>query len=85
MQQKTEESIRYFSQVLDDLMEKTEQVKPQSVHNRDQGLRGHFINGIRDTILRRELKKSMNEKLALTFLDARNMSCNGLMTRLPHH
>ena len=29
------------------------------------------INGIRDTILRRELKKSVNERPALTFLDVR--------------
>ena len=52
-------------------MQKIEQVKPESVHNRDEVLRDHFINGIRDTILRRELKKSVNERPALTFLHVR--------------
>ena len=52
-------------------MQKIEQVKPESVHNRDEVLGDHFINGIRDTILRRELKKSVNERPALTFLDVR--------------
>lgn len=69
--QNPEESIRDFSYALNELMQKIEQVKPESVHNRDEVLRDHFINGIRDTILRRELKKSVNERPALTFLDVR--------------
>ena len=69
--QNPEESFRDFSYVLNELMQKIEQVKPESVHNRDEVLRDHFINGIRDTILRRELKKSVNERPALTFLDVR--------------
>ena len=60
--QNPEESIRDFSYALNELMQKIEQVKPESVHNRD-----HFINGIRDTILRRELTKYVNERPALTF------------------
>ena len=59
--QNQEESIRDFSYALNKLMQKIEQVKPESVHNRDEVLRDLFINGIRDTILRRELKKSERE------------------------
>ena len=72
--QKTEESVRDFSYALNELMEKIEQIKPGSVHNRDEVLRDHFINGIRETILRRELKKSVNEKPSLTFLDVRTIA-----------
>ena len=69
--QNLEESIRDFLYALNELMQKIEQVKLESVHNRNEVLRDHFINGIRDTILRHELKKSVNKMPALTFLDVR--------------
>ena len=81
--QNPEESIRDFLYALNELMQKIEQVKLESVHNRDEVLRDHFINGIRDTILRHELKKSVNEMPALTFLDVRMIAMQWLMMYLP--
>ena len=72
--QRPDESVRDFSLALYELMEKIVQTKPDRAGSKDEVLRDHFIFGIRDTILRRKLKKSVSEKPVLSFLDVRDIA-----------
>jgi len=69
--QRSNEGIREFSYELKELLQKVTSIKPNCFPHEEEVLRDHFINGIRDTVLRRELKRTITEKKSLSFIDAR--------------
>ena len=67
--QEADESVRSFSLALVDLLENAKRIK--KFGNEEELLRDHFISGLRDSILRKELRRSVASDSTLTFLQCR--------------
>ena len=69
--QKDGETLIAFSHGLRELLGRVTKVDLKAVVDQDKTLRDQFAGNVRDTLLRRELKKFIREHPDLTFLDVR--------------
>ena len=67
-----DESLMNFSHALRELFAKVTTKYAPAQADRDTTLRDQFIEGVRDSLLRKELKKFLRSKPSLTFLDVRD-------------
>jgi methyl-accepting chemotaxis protein len=65
--QKERESIQDYSHALMALLDQLEKTHPDSVANRNQMLRDAFVENLRDTQLRRDLRRMLRESPDKTF------------------
>ena len=63
------ESVRDFSISLSELMSNINRIKSTSMS--DEVLRDHFISGLRDSVLRKELRRSTTDNPSIKFMDCR--------------
>ena len=69
--QKDGETLRAFSHGLRELLGRATKVDPKAVVDQDKTLRDQFAGNVRDTLLRKELKRFTREHPEITFLDVR--------------
>ena len=69
--QKDGETLRVFSHSLLELLDCVAQRCPEAVQNKDQVLRDHFADNVRDPMMRKELKKMIREQPASKFFQVR--------------
>ena len=65
------ETIRSYSAVLLELLEVLTRKDPRSVNDPDRVLAEHFAEGLRDRILRREIKQQLRQRPDIPFIDLR--------------
>ena len=70
--QQPRESVRDFSLSLNDLMNATQKIKKSS--GDDETLRDHFIAGLRDAVLRKELRRATTDDNSMKFMDCRKIA-----------
>ena len=70
--QQPRESVRDFSLSLNDLMNATQKIKKSS--GDDETLRDHFIAGLRDAVLRKELRRPTTDDNSMKFMDCRKIA-----------
>ena len=63
------ESVRDYSIALSSLMARTKRIK--TIGNEDEVLRDHFISGLRDSVLRKELRREVSKDASTTFMSCR--------------
>lgn len=66
------ESLREFSHSLLSLMEVVNRRSPTAISNSDQLVRDQFVDNVRDSMLRRELKRSLRITPNASFLEIRS-------------
>ena len=69
--QKEGESLREFSHGLRELLNRALKVDKKAVVEEDRTLRDQFANNVRDTLLRKELRRFVREHHTTSFLDVR--------------
>ena len=69
--QKESESLQEFSLALLSIMDKIKKSNSAAMPNSDQVLRDQFAEGVRDTMLRRELKRFVRQTPEVSLLDLR--------------
>lgn len=69
--QRDGETLRLFSHALLELIELVAQKCPEAVTNKDQVLRDHFADNVKDSLLRKELRRMIHEHPAVQFMDVR--------------
>ena len=72
--QQPNEPIREYSLSLNDLMDRVKAIKTNG--NEDEILRDHFISGLKDAVLRKELKRAVVDTSTLTFMQCRKVAIN---------
>ena len=65
------ETIRAYSAVLLELLEVLTRKDPRSVNDPDRVLAEHFAEGLRDRVLRREIKQQLRQRPDIQFIDLR--------------
>lgn len=66
------ESVREFSLSLSDLMNVTKKIK--STGSEDEVLRDHFISGLNDSVLRKELRRATTKEKDMKFMECRKIA-----------
>lgn len=69
--QKDGETLRAFSHSLRELLDRAMKVDSKAVVDQDKTLRDQFANNVRDTFLRKELRRFIREHSSVSFLDVR--------------
>lgn len=72
--QGTAEGIREYTYDLKELLDKALRLKPKCFPNPEETLKDQFVAGIRESILRKEIKKTLMEKPSLSFLELRKIA-----------
>ena len=69
--QKSDETLMEYSHALRDLFSKVTRASPSSASSEDKTLRDQFVEHVRESFLRRELKKLIRGRPDISFLDVR--------------
>lgn len=77
------EDIKSYSYELKDLLDRALKLKPKGVPNAEESLKEQFVAGVKDSILRKELKKTLSERPDISFLDLRKIAIQWLADTSP--
>lgn len=79
------EGLREFSHALSQLLNSVLQQSPPMVANAQLALRDQFVEGVRDSTLRRELRRLLRERPESSLFDVRNEAMMWALEDQTHH